>query len=131
VTPEIRDYLGELRRYSLQRKTAILDCDTMVSGSFSYDFPRIFAEAAFHRPDEFRLAEPRIFQLSHDLDQRQTIRGYVGQYGETLAGLGRVLMKLPIHRIFRTGHMETDGTNDESPTQPAEPFVPSNMVMGF
>lgn len=131
LTPEMRDYLGELRRYSLQRKTSILDCDTVVLGRFSYDFPGIFTNAAFDRPSEFRLTEPRTFQLSHDLDQRQTIRGYVGQYGETLAGLGRVLMKLPIHRIFRTGHMATDETSGERPPQTGEPFVPSNMVMGF
>ena len=89
---------------------------------------RLFAEGGFDRPDAYRLEAPRVFHLGHDDEQRQTIRGYVGQYGETLAGLGRVLMKLPIHRVFRSGRLETDGAN---PIPSEEAFVPSNMVMGL
>ena len=122
------DYLTELRKYSLLRKTAILECDVEVSGRFGFDFPRLFAEGGFDRPDAYRLEAPRVFHLGHDDEQRQTIRGYVGQYGETLAGLGRVLMKLPIHRVFRSGRLETDGAN---PIPSEEAFVPSNMVMGL
>jgi hypothetical protein len=128
LSPDLAGYLGELRRYSLQRKTAILDCDTEVSGQYAYDFPRLFAEGRFDRPDLYRLDAPRLFVLGHDLDQRQTIRGYVGQYGETLAGLGRVLMKFPIHRVFRKGRMEGGAAGGETTD---EAFVPSNMVMGF
>ena len=131
LTLEDADYLAELRRYSLLRKTAILDCDVSVSGCFGFDFPRIFADGGFDVPGTYRLEEPRIFHLGHDHEQRQTIRGYVGQYGETLAGLGRVLMKLPIHRVFRRGRMEIDGEIAAAPNPNGEMFVPSNMVMGL
>jgi radical SAM superfamily enzyme YgiQ (UPF0313 family) len=131
LTKDMVGYLGELRRYSLQRKTAILDCDVEVSGSYTYDFPRIFAEGRFDQPDFYHLDSARIFVLGHDRDQRQTIRGYVGQYGETLAGLGRVLMKLPIHRVFRKGRMDIGDTGEAQPDGTDQPFVPSNMVMGF
>jgi radical SAM superfamily enzyme YgiQ (UPF0313 family) len=131
LAPEHVDYLTELRRYSLLRKTAILDSDASVSGRFSFDFPRIFAEGGFDAPDGYRLEEARIFHLGHDHEQRQTIRGYVGQYGETLAGLGRVLMKVPIHRIFRSGRVETDDGTIAASNPTGESFVPSNMVMGL
>jgi radical SAM superfamily enzyme YgiQ (UPF0313 family) len=131
LAPGYSEYLAELRKYSLLRKTAILDCDMQIWGTFGFDFPRIFADGRFDLPDTYRLSEPHLFVLGHDHDQSQTIRGYVGQYGETLAGLGRVLMKLPIHRVFRSGHMETEGGNAENPFPASETFVPSNMVMGF
>ena len=127
LTPGFADYLTELRKYSLLRKTSILDCDVQVSGLFNFDFPRIFADGHFDSPDAYRLEVPQVILLGHDNDQKQTIRGYVGQYGETLAGLGRVLMKLPIHRVFRSGRMDTDTQT----IRDGEAFVPSNMVMGF
>jgi radical SAM superfamily enzyme YgiQ (UPF0313 family) len=131
MTSEYADYLSELRRYSLLRKTAILDCDVKIADSFSFDFPNIFADGRFDVPDTYRLDSPRMFHFDHDHEQRQTIRGYVGQYGETLAGLGRVLMKLPIHRVFRSGRMESkDGTIENAIAEEGK-FVPSNMVMGF
>ena len=129
LTAEYSDYLGELRKYSLLRKTGILDCDREVSGKFSFDFPRIFADGRFDLPDTYRLDGPRMFRLGHDADQRQTINGYVGQYGETLAGLGRVLMKLPIHRIFRG--VQKTGDGDAPSDTDGKGFVPSNMVMGL
>jgi len=99
----------------------LLDCDTTVQGAFTYDFPRMFADGGFADPEAYRLDAPITFLLTHDRDQRETIRGYVGQYGTTLAGLGRVLMKVPIHRIFRSG--DVSGADGE-----LEP--PSQLVVG-
>lgn len=130
MTAEYAAYLAELREYSLLRKTRLLDYDQEMSGAFNFDFPRIFRDGRFDLPDAYRLTTPRVFRLKHDDEQRQTISGYVGQYGETLTGLGRVLMKLPIHRIFRGD--QTNGRKDDlqNPYGPQDSFVPSSMVMG-
>ena len=131
LTAEYAAYLMELQEYSLLRKTRLLDYDRDMSGAFNYDFPRIFRNRRFDLPDAYRLTAPRVFRLGHDHEQRQTISGYVGQYGETLTGLGRILMKLPIHRMFRIG--QTSGGMDDLQNQrgPQDGFVPSSMIMGI
>lgn len=82
----------------------------MVSGRSGSGFPRVFADEWLKLPDAYRLAGSRIFHLGHYHQQIQTILGYGGQYGETLAGLGWVLMKLPMNRVLRRGR--TDKSDD-------------------
>ena len=81
-----------------------------VSGRSGSDFPRVFADGRLELPDAYRLAGSGIFPLGHYHQQIQTILGYVGQFGETLAGLGWVPMKLPQNRVLTSGR--TDKSDD-------------------
>lgn len=100
-----------------------------VVGLFGYDFSRAFADGRFDLLDTYSLAASQVFHLGHDHEQILTNLGYVGQYGETLAGLGQLLMKLLIHGLFRSGR--TDEGDEHGQPQTLDAFVLGNMVMGL
>ena len=53
-------------------------------------------------PRSFKLLEPREITIFHSEEQKKMIKGYVQQYGTTLDGLGRILMRAyPTKRLFR------------------------------
>ena len=100
-----------------------------ILGLSGYDFSRVFADGRFDLPETYRLAASQVFYLGHDHEQILAILGYFGQYGETLAGLGRLLKKLPIHGVFRRGR--TDEGDEHGKPETLDAFLPSNMVMGL
>jgi hypothetical protein len=53
-------------------------------------------------PHSFLLDTPRKVTIMHTEEQKKMIAGYVRQYGTTLDGLGRILMRVwPTKKLFR------------------------------
>jgi len=50
----------------------------------------------------YRLAKPALYAFTHNKAQRALIDTYVGQYGTTVVGLGRILMRAPVKKLFRS-----------------------------
>ena len=52
-------------------------------------------------PSEYYTAEPLLFDIHHDEHQIEKINTYINQYGRNVEGVGRILMRAPINKLFR------------------------------
>ncbi len=53
-------------------------------------------------PREFYSDEPLPLDIHHDEEQIEKINSYLKQYGTNVEGLGRILMRAPVGKLFRT-----------------------------
>ena len=95
------DYLAQLERYSLLKKSALLAVDETLSDNFSFDFMAL-EKAGFHdHPALHHLARSQALQFDHSAEQCELIASYVKQYGTTLNGLGRILLRSHVNKLHR------------------------------
>ena len=105
LIPDYREYLEEARDFSLRRKQALLEDTEPDSGNYSYDFPALVGLDFIADPDKHR--RDVTIRFSHTAEQRNTIAQLVHQYGTSNTGLGRILLRAHIKRLFR--NIEYDG----------------------
>lgn len=98
--PHHADYLDEARAFSLGRKGGLLDRAVGTTHDFSYDFGRLLEMDFSEDPRHHRRNVTLTF--GHQLEQRQTIEQFVRQYGTSHTGLGRILLRAHIKKLFRT-----------------------------
>ncbi|MBI1906392.1 MAG: hypothetical protein HYS20_09195, partial [Rhodocyclales bacterium] len=95
----VADYLAELKRYSCYRKTKLLDTARAFEAPFVHDFK-------LHEAHGFdgiapRFATPQILSFSHESGQASLIASYIRQYGTSLNGLGRILLRSHVNKLYR------------------------------
>jgi radical SAM superfamily enzyme YgiQ (UPF0313 family) len=106
LMPQYGDYLEQAKDFSLQRKRGLLDLEPRRSQRYEYDFPALLECDFSGDPERHR----RIVTIDffHSPDQRATIEQLVRQYGTSTTGLGRILLRAHIKRLFR--QIEANGT---------------------
>jgi radical SAM superfamily enzyme YgiQ (UPF0313 family) len=97
-----RGYLEQARRFSLARKRDLLDGALRYSERFDYDFPSLLAGDFSADPLDHQKAT-RI-DFAHRPQQIETIAQLVRQYGTSTTGLGRILLRAHVSKLFR--HVE-------------------------
>lgn len=103
-TPLEFAYLDELERYSLLKKSALLAVDEILADDFSFDFAAL-ESAGFHAHPAAHQLPARRLHFEHTAEQRELIAGYIKQYGTTLNGLGRILLRSHVNKLHRRlGH---------------------------
>jgi hypothetical protein len=95
----VADYLAELKRYSRYRKTELLDTNRAFEERFVHDFK-------LHEAHGFdgiapRFDTPRTLSFSHESGQASLIASYIRQYGTSLNGLGRILLRSHVNKLYR------------------------------
>jgi hypothetical protein len=108
-------YLEEARAFSLGRKRSLLDPGARFEQVFNYDFPALL-EADF-AVDPDRNQHHCAIAFEHDSEQRALIEQFVRQYGTTTTGLGRIMLRAHISKLFRKMHV--DGHVTEAGTETA------------
>jgi radical SAM superfamily enzyme YgiQ (UPF0313 family) len=100
--PWMETYLSEIEHYSVLRKLNLFSRDEIFSGLFSFDL-NLLEKVGFNMNEtEARLSCPQRFSLVHDSKQKGLISEYSKEFGATIDGLGKMLMRYPyIHRLFR------------------------------
>jgi radical SAM superfamily enzyme YgiQ (UPF0313 family) len=108
LTGPVEHYLSELARFSLMRKRDPLNTGRPERGRFHYDFVALL-NARF-MADPFALERPEGVDIAIDHTPQQTelIEGYVRQYGTTLIGLGRILIRANMGRLYRSARLLDD-----------------------
>jgi radical SAM superfamily enzyme YgiQ (UPF0313 family) len=98
----VDQYLTELMEFSLMRKQDVLNTDGASTRTFRFDFARLM-ESKFtmdpfeaHRPDGIDV------EVYHSGQQTQLINGYINQYGIDVIGLGRILIRANMNRLYRS-----------------------------
>ncbi|MFN8543851.1 MAG: cobalamin-dependent protein [Candidatus Binatia bacterium] len=100
-TPALAVYLDELKAFSMGRKQDLLDGGQVAEASFQFDFRALMQEDFGADPQAFRLGRPVRLRFQHSDEQREVIGAYVRQYGTSVVGLGRILMRAHVKRLFR------------------------------
>ncbi len=98
LLPGYVDYLREAKHFSLMRKVDLLEGHSQ-SGRYSYDFPALLEMDFAVDPLAYRRLVD--IECSHDDAQRETISQLVRQYGTSTTGLGRIMLRAHIKRLFR------------------------------
>ena len=98
---EMERYLGELKTYSLCRKTALLDTSYSKEVLFHYDFQAMEAKRFVVYPNDYVFEHPTSYVFKHVAGQVNQISSYITQYGTSLDGLGRILMRAQYHSLVR------------------------------
>lgn len=102
IAPGYGGYLKELERFSLLRKSNLLDTSLTFTEEFTYDFEALAAESFESDPDRYATAQPCEIAFHHTDEQKHAMRSYINQYGTDTLGIGRILMRAHLKRLFRT-----------------------------
>ena len=104
LLPNYREYLDQAKDFSLKRKANLLEGrdDT---GHYTYDFPAL-VESDFTDDPNTRKKDV-VVKFTHSAEQRETIDQLVHQYGTSTTGLGRILLRAHVKKLFR--QIEVDG----------------------
>lgn len=81
---------------------------------FSFDVISFIDGADGGHPDLFKLPCPVELRFVHSVDQVQTIEDFTRVYGDSLAGLSRILAKVYVGRLFRSPESFMDLRNHVS-----------------
>ncbi|MBI1870539.1 MAG: radical SAM protein [Chlamydiae bacterium] len=100
---EIKElYLEELKEYGLLRKVDLTNAERRFNRLLHFDFSAIGEQNYNVDPSLYLLDKPCNFLFAHTDKQKTLIEGYVKQYGTSLDGMSRILMRVsPIKRLFR------------------------------
>jgi radical SAM superfamily enzyme YgiQ (UPF0313 family) len=94
-------YLKELKEYCRYIKIDLTG-DSEFKSAYHFDFAGMQKKNFAADPHSFLLDTPRKVTIMHTEEQKKMIAGYVRQYGTTLDGLGRILMRVwPTKKLFR------------------------------
>ena len=94
-------YLKDLHRYGLMRKQGLLDTEYREIAHFDYDFPALEAVRFKADPLEYRVPGGIDLQIGHTPEQRDLIARYLHQYGRSVNGLGRILLRSHVNKLYR------------------------------
>jgi len=72
-----------------------------LSEDFDFDFDLIRKKNYQIEPADYKLTDKKTFNFFHSVDQIPLIDGYITQYGKSIDGLGRILMRAPVKSFFR------------------------------
>lgn len=88
--------------YHCERLDGIFEDRDEVRGlSLSWDIPRLEETARPAGVEDYRLASPIRLRLEMTAEQRELIANYRAIYGDTPVGIGRILSKVYVRRLFR------------------------------
>ena len=101
-------YLSELKRFSLMRKQNPLNTEIERKERFHFNFVEILSQRFGVDPFEHECPDGMDIEICHSDEQKRLISGYVGQYGTTLIGLGRILIRANMGRLYRSARYFQD-----------------------
>lgn len=98
----VGEYLSELHKFSLMRKRNPLDTDLSTTYKFHYDFVQLMDNKFLDDPFKARTAEGVEVEFYHSDQQIDLINSYAKQYGTDLIGLGRIVLRANMNRLYRS-----------------------------
>ena len=102
LDPKMEHYLEELKVYSLFRKKALIDTSIQHEGNFHFNFHQLDEKGFVMDPRDYMFDKPQAFLFQHSEEQIKLLDSYTKQYGASLDGLGRILMRAQYHALIRT-----------------------------
>ena len=111
---DISTYLSDLKSLSLTRKQMLHDTEQRSEFSSCFDFPAL--EALGYRADPRDHVRPEQSQLkiAHNSEQHEMITTYLKQYGTSLDGLGRLLLRAHVNKLYRSVEPSTTSATEHA-----------------
>jgi len=99
---EAEVYLDEMCQFSVLRKIDLMNTNSEFIQYFSFDL-EVLTESHFSlEPSKVKLTEPKKYKINHKTSQKDQITLFSKEFGRTIDGMGKMLMRYPhIHRLFR------------------------------
>ncbi len=95
-------YLHNLERLNFLRKKDFLELNSSFGKMVvHFDFTRLAEQSFIIDPRQCFVAEGISVAVQHSVEQQAKIASYVSQYGKNVEGLGRILMRAPVAKLFR------------------------------
>jgi len=92
----------ELVLFSKLRMSNIFDnLDVVHSATFSYAVDKYSNDVTPENIESYKLNTPEEYSFELSDQQKKTILNYISVYGDTIAGLSRILTKVYMRRLFR------------------------------
>ena len=123
-------YLDELSELSLLRKHQPLDTDKPARRTFHYDFAKLLESRFRVHPFDNERPEGVELEILHTDQQRKLINNYVRQYTTSLIGLGRILLRANMNRLYRTVRYSGPGGAAEAVKLPKEVLAKTDRLGG-
>jgi hypothetical protein len=102
LSEDVIKYLNELFEFSMMRKCDLLDTEQLHEQMFHFDFVKLIESNFSIDPFEVIRPEGVKIQLYHSKEQIKLIQNYKVQYGFDLIGLGRILLRANMNRLYRS-----------------------------
>lgn len=120
-------YLAELKQFSLLKKHEMLETDRVHGHTFSFDMLAL-EKTGFREPPTLHWRPQGVrIEHSHSAEQKTMIAGYLKQYGNSINGLGRILLRSHVNKLHRQAHtVDSYGLEHLG----AESFVPHDTSGG-
>lgn len=106
-------YLNELMEFSLLRKVNTLNTEKSASGRFHFDFVQLLDHKFALDPRTTYCPDGIDIEIYHTEKQKGLIDGYVKQYTTSLIGLGRIILRANMNRLYRSARL-LDGSSKEA-----------------
>lgn len=97
----MEQYLEELKVYSLFRKKALVDTSIQYEGNFHFNFKQLEKKGFVVDPRVYKFDKPQVLFFRHSEEQIKLLDSYAKQYGTSLDGLGRIVMRAQYHNLIR------------------------------
>jgi len=101
---KVQNYLEELFDFSILRKSDCLNTNLKRNKIFHYDFKKLWDNNFDMDPFEVHIPKGIDVSMSHSDNQIGLIRTYETQYGTSLIGLGRILLRANMDRLYLSVH---------------------------
>ena len=95
-------YLDQCRQVSEFRKCDFLDINKVDKVDLNFDFKNIAFSNFNINPSDCFTEQSKPTKIFHTEEQKEMIQSYLDQYGQDVDGLGRILMRAPLNKLFRT-----------------------------
>jgi radical SAM superfamily enzyme YgiQ (UPF0313 family) len=110
-----REFFNECVDYHLLRQTKIFEGrNEEVIGRFAFDIHRFEEDPDPGEPESYRFQEPKDIRFILDDSQRDLVNRYVDIYGDDVVGIGRILSKVYVKKLFRHPIVEDESVTPES-----------------
>ena len=101
LTQSDAQYLKELKNFSILRKSSPLDTSIRKLQKFHYNFPALLEKMFEVDPSEHYSPVELEIEIYHEQSQRELIESYIKQYTTSIIGLGRILLRANMNRLYR------------------------------
>jgi hypothetical protein len=110
-TPQHLAFVDDALTYHMCRMSHLFhEMDAQVTATLRFDLPA-YEEARTPGPvDEYLLEQPATYHFVLDESQRALIARYINIYGSSPVGLGRILSKVYVRKLFRHPSRQADAT---------------------
>jgi hypothetical protein len=108
--PDLAIFVRDAAQYHYCRSVGIFSsCNSDSRDEFTYDIEQFINDETARPLYEYRYAQPKTIIFRHEQERKDLITAYLGIYGGSTIGIGRILSKVHVKKLFRKACFSTKG----------------------